>query len=292
MTSVAFCPGHITALFYAPEPGPTPEATGSRGVGVCISHGVRARARCDVAEDFSVVPGEGTVLSSGVAMALGWYLRNTPEPVDVRLDLEIELPVGQGFGMSGAMTLAAIKAIDAELGLLGEDQDAHVALAHAIEVELTTGLGDVVAQARGGIELRAREGLPPHGKVLTRSHEGKLLVAWSDRPLHTSSVLKNRGVRGRLRAACEPRIEGLTEAPGLDWILEEGWAFSQEARLVSDEVRRMVDICSRAGRASQVMLGNSVFAVGDVGAMAEGLDERGFSSLVTSVDNEGARLLR
>jgi pantoate kinase len=291
MTSTSFCPGHITALFYAPEPGPSPGATGSRGAGVCIAHGVRARVECSEGDVTRIVAGEDTRLSPVVTMAMGGYLLNSTSPFEARIDLEIELPVGQGFGMSGAMSLASLVAAEGELGLLDGDRDALVALAHAAEVEMGTGLGDVVAQARGGIDLRVREGLPPHGEVLTREHEGKLLVAWSDRPLHTRSVLSDANTRRRLREACGPRVEGLSEAPDMEWLLEEGWGFAQEAGLASEEVRGMVRLCSRGGRASQVMLGNSVFAEGDVALMEGLLEEEGFSTLVTSVDNGGARLL-
>ena len=291
MTSLAHCPGHITALFYAPEPGPSPGSTGSRGAGVCIAHGVRARVRCGDGDITTIAPGEGTRLSPGVTMALGGYLLHSTEPVDVTVDLEIELPVGHGFGMSGAMALASLVAVEEELGLLGGDRDALVAIAHAAEVEMRTGLGDVVAQARGGIDLRVREGLPPHGEVLTRDHEAKLLLAWTDRPLHTRTVLSDAAMRRRLQEACEPRIRGLTGAPGLEWLLEEGWGFAQDAGLASDQVRRMVGLCNKGGTASQVMLGNTVFATGDLPYMEGLLEREGFRTKVTSVDNEGARLL-
>jgi pantoate kinase len=291
MTSVAFCPGHITALFYAPEPGPSPGATGSRGAGVCIAHGVRASVDCAGGDGTRIVTGKGTRLSPGVTMALGGYLLHSSHPVEVHVDLEIELPVGHGFGMSGAMALATLVAVEGELGLLEGDHEGLIALAHAAEVEMRTGLGDVVAQARGGIDLRVREGLPPHGEVLTRELETKLLLAWTGQALHTRTVLSDPERRGRLREACEPRLSGLTEAPGLDWLLEEGWGFAQEAGLVNDEVRRMVRLCSRGGKATQVMLGNSVFATGDLTYIEDLLRKEDFKTMVTSVDNSGARLL-
>ena len=81
MTSKAFCPGHITALFYAPEPGPIPMTTGSRGAGVCIGIGAHANVRVETAESTTIVPLDGTRLSPVVAMALGQYLQDAPEPV-------------------------------------------------------------------------------------------------------------------------------------------------------------------------------------------------------------------
>ncbi len=290
MTSKAFCPGHITALFYAPEPGPTPSTTGSRGAGACIGLGAHATVRVEVAKATAIVPVGDTRLSPVVAMALGQYLQDAPEPVIAHLDLELQLPVGFGFGMSGAMTFASLMALDGELGLAGGDIDPLLRLAHTAEVAFITGLGDVVAQARGGIDVRVRQGLPPEGEVLVRHLEAPLLVAWNGTPLHTSTVLSDPDARKRLEKACKPRLDAREGGVDLEWLLEAGWAFAREAGLVSVPVERMVGICTGHGRASQVMLGNSVFAVGAMEPMSEALEDEGFSSMVTSIDNSGVRL--
>lgn len=291
MTSKAFCPGHITSIFFAPGPGPTPATTGSRGAGVCISLGARATVSVEEARETDILPTGDTRLSPVVAGALGEYMRTSPEAFSVRLELHLDLPVGQGFGMSGAMTFAALMALDGEMGLLGGDVVALLALAHASEVTSGTGLGDVVAQARGGIDLRTRPGLPPTGEVLSRREEADLLVAWGREPLHTSSVLADPHARERLRAASESRLDALEGPPDLEWLLREGLGFSDDAGLAGPAVRRMLDLCSPHGAASQVMLGNSVYATGDLEAMGRSLEAEGFSFRITGVENEGVRLL-
>jgi pantoate kinase len=135
------------------------------------------------------------------------------------------------------------------------------------------------------------EGLPPSGEVRVVEQEARLLVAWDSEPLHTRSVLEDPGARKRLERACLPHLESLEETPDLEWLLKAGWAFAQEAGLVNEAVKLMPDNCGTHGRASQVMLGNSVFAVGDMDAMAEDLGSEGFSYRMTSIDNEGVRLL-
>lgn len=292
MTSKAFCPGHVTAVFFAPEAGPTPEATGSRGVGFCITLGCTAKVRTARSSSTTLVPKGDTRISPVVASALMDYLMESPRPVALQLELSLDLPVGQGFGMSGAMAMASVMAAEGEMGLLGGDRAALAALAHRAEVEFRTGLGDVVAQLGGGIDHRIAPGLPPHGEVARRDSDARVLVSWSRRPLHTWSVLADPAAWERLRVAALHRLEGLGEVPGMDWLLEEGWAFSREAGLAGPEVERMVELCSSHGRASQVMLGNSVFAVGDLEAMAGTLSAEGFPSRTVSVDNGGARVLR
>jgi pantoate kinase len=292
MTSEAFCPGHITALFYAPPRTRDPARTGSRGAGLCIDKGVRARVHALRGQGWGVGPGPSTRLAPVVATTLGNYLLGAREEVYLQLDLDIALPVGQGFGMSGAMALAAVVAADGELGLLKGDMSRLAALAHAAEVEFRTGLGDVVCQARGGLEIRTRPGLPPHGEVVTAPHDGRLLVAWADRPLHTASVLGDRGTRDRIEATAAPLLEGAPGRPTMDWLLEAGRAFTDGAGLAGGEVASMLELCGRSGRASQIMLGNSVFAVGDLDAMEDALSAMGFHHMQVGVDEKGARLLR
>jgi pantoate kinase len=226
-----------------------------------------------------------------MAMALGEYLGMSEVLYHVALELDLDLPVGHGFGMSGAMTFAALMAVEGELGLLGGDVDRLLAFAHAAEVAFSTGLGDVVAQARGGIDVRVRPGLPPHGEVTRSTQDSEVLLAWSGTPLHTRSILSDPEARRALEKACVPHLAVRNGEADLDWLLTAGWDFSQEAGLVSDEVKRMVDICSTHGRASQVMLGNSVFAVGDLDLMGQDLGVEGFDWAVASVDNQGVRLL-
>ena len=289
MTAQAFCPGHVTALFYAPGPGPTPTATGSRGAGVCVSLGARATVEATPAYASEVVPTGGGRVPPVTASALAQLLQRSPRPASLRVGLELELPVGQGLGMSGAMTFAALVAAEAELGLVGGDVRALMGLAHAAEVEHRTGLGDVVAQARGGMDVRRRPGLPPEGEVEHHRVQTRLLLAWGDEPLHTRTVLDDVGARRRLEAACLPRMDALRGDPDMVWLLEEGRGFATEAGLLTPDVEAMLDLCDPHGRASQVMLGNSVFAAGDLDAMGRGLEEAGFHWTTVEVDNEGAR---
>ncbi len=290
--TAAFCPGHITALFYAPPPGPTFEATGSLGAGLCIALGARARVSVSRSRGWEVLPGPGTRLAPVVAIALGNYISGLTRPARLQLDLELDLPVGQGFGMSGAMTLAALLAAERRLRLLDGDRDRLVAIAHAAEVEAGTGLGDVVPQAQGGMDLRIAPGAPPHGEVLKREADAEVLVAWSNEPLHTRGVLSDPGTKERLEAVCVPLLERADPDGGLGWLLEAGSAFTRDIGLASEDVVRMMEACSPHGKVSQVMLGNSVFALGDLKPMGAALDGLSYSWTTTRVDNVGARLLR
>ena len=96
-TARAFVPGHLTGFFGA-YPDDDPRVAGSRGAGLTLSRGVETTATTE---------GQPGVWLDGEAAAIA--------PVDrvlaaldappVRVDLESSLPVGTGFGVSGAAAL-------------------------------------------------------------------------------------------------------------------------------------------------------------------------------------------
>ncbi len=72
---------------------------------------------------------------------------------------ETPLPLGSGFGVSGGLALGTALAANAVFGH-GLSYNELVTIAHGAEVQSGSGLGDVVAQARGGVPLRLEPGGP------------------------------------------------------------------------------------------------------------------------------------
>ena len=75
------------------------------------------------------------------------------------------LVIGTLLGiMSGAGALSCVlalrEALDIPVSLFETAYHAHLA-----EIKNSTGLGDVVAQCTGGVTMRKRQGIPPHGFV-------------------------------------------------------------------------------------------------------------------------------
>ena len=77
----------------------------------------------------------------------------------VKVDLTSPLPLGCGFGLSGAASLATAYALNALLHL-GKDAETLAMVAHVAEVENRTGLGDVCSQYHGGCLVKLKEGAP------------------------------------------------------------------------------------------------------------------------------------
>jgi len=78
----------------------------------------------------------------------------------------INVPIGAGFGTSGAAALSLALALN-EVFDLGMSKIEAAQLAHIAEVECKTGLGTVAAETFGGLEIRVKPGWNRKGKAHT-----------------------------------------------------------------------------------------------------------------------------
>lgn len=273
-TARAFVPGHLTGFFGA-YPDPDPRVAGSRGAGLTLSRGV---------ETVVSTAGEPGVWLDGdpatVAPVEGVLAALDAPPV--RVELTSELPVGTGFGVSGAAALGTALATSALLPTPRTVDDL-VSVAHAAEVEAGTGLGDVVAQARGGAPVRLDPGDPANGRVDALAVPRDTRIEWvTFGDLSTEAVLG--GDTDRLTAAGERALAELRAEPTRSALVRESWRFARATGLATDRVREAVTAVETAGgTATMAMLGHTVFGVG------RALSDAGFDPETASV-GDGARL--
>jgi pantoate kinase len=269
----AFVPGHITAFFSAHRTD-DPDSTGSRGAGVTLSDGVEVTV--DAAGDDGVTLNGTPVEVAPVGRVLDEL------GVDAAVDASTSLPLGAGFGVSGAFALGTAFAANAAVGRTHTENEL-VGIAHRAEVVSGTGLGDVVAQARGGVPIRLEPGAPSHGELDGIPARSRVeYVTFGD--LSTETVLS--GDTTRLSRAGERALSGLLEEPALPRLMTESRRFAAEAGLRTDRVAETVAAVSEAGgEASMAMLGETVFALGT------GLTDAGFDPEVCRTYPTGASLL-
>jgi pantoate kinase len=251
----AFVPGHLTGFFSA-HADPDPAAAGSRGAGVTLSHGVDVRV-----ERGGHADGAATVTLNGdpVAIAPVSDVRDALAAPDAAVIVGTPLPLGAGFGVSGAVALGAAYGINAVYDRRRTGNDL-VSVAHRAEVEAGTGLGDVVAQARGGLPIRLDPGAPAHGRLdgVPAAPRVEYVTFGS---VSTEAVLS--GDTTRLTAAGERALAGLRAEPTAPRLVDLSRRFAREADLLTDRVAAAVDAVDDAGgSAAMAMLGDTVFAFG------------------------------
>jgi len=246
MSVTAYAPGSVTTVFVPQD------AESSLGVSFATADGVTA-----------------TVESTREPSL---YLDNRParvEPVTGLLDrldvtatvrLDTEVPIGCGFGASGAATLATALAANERFDL-EHDRDALVKIAHRAEVEAGTGLGDVFIQDRGGLVWDVGNGLertPRTDRIEYTSHGG----------ITTAAVLGDEGTMEQVSDAGQSALSTINPEGPLTELFDASWQFAKETGLATGRVSEAVDAVQGAGgTATMAMLGETVVATGGEGTL-------------------------
>ncbi|OLZ40122.1 sugar kinase [Natrinema saccharevitans] len=270
--ATAFVPGHVTG-FFSTHPDDDPTKAGSRGAGLTLTDGVevtveRAAATTVFLDDVEIeIEPVETVLET-----LG---------VTARIDATSELPIGSGFGVSGAMALGTALAANRVFGCKLSMNEL-VTIAHGAEVQAGTGLGDVVAQAHGGVPIRLEPGGPQDNKLDAIPARARVeYVTFGE--LSTADVLS--GDTEQLTAAGQEALSRVVEEPTLLSFMYASRLFARDAELLTDRVRETIaEVSDADGQASMAMLGETVFALGT------GLSDAGYEPSVCATHPAGAVL--
>jgi len=291
MTSAkTFCPGHITAFFEICDHD-EPLRKGSRGVGFCISKGVNTE----------VVVKEAREQKAGIWINGRKKDAETTELVvrrligarklDVKVKSRVELPVSQGFGMSGAGALSTAYALNKAMGLKLSKEEL-IRIAHIAEVESMTGLGDVYPQSLGGLDVRIKPGAPPHGQIRKKISARSIVLCVLGNELETKKVLRNPVMRKKISGVGRELIEKYQKEPSWPKFFQLSREFAARTDLISQEALSAIEAVEKeGGLAAMAMLGNSIFASGDNKKLKRALKNFG-AVFSCRVENRGARLIQ
>jgi len=255
-TVKAFAPGNVSGVFkiIAHE---DPAKMHSLGMGFTVADGVTVTVA--ESESTSVRFNANPIEFATVRTVLAKLTR-------ARLSIEIEtnLPLSGGFGLSGASSLAAAFAVNELLGL-GLTEDALGMAAHTAEVENLTGLGDVAGQFNGGCLIKLVPG-DPLAAVSVPVPEQIVHYRYFS-PINTRDVIGNPEQRQRINAAADTaltdlaRLEKRGETEFASYIRVAKKFAIQSDLLLDDDVRNTIRECEDSGgTASMIMLGNAVFS--------------------------------
>ena len=268
----AFVPGHVTG-FFTSHPDADPTRAGSQGAGIALSEGVTVTVR-PASDPEVALNGEPVEIEAVERVLETLQMEATVRGVT-------DLPVGAGFGVSGAMALGTALATNAA-GDRRLSTNELVTIAHGAEVQAGTGLGDVVAQNRGGLTIRLDPGGPHHNNldgIPARERIEYHVVGG----LSTDDVLD--GDTDRLDEAGKKALSDVVQEPTVDRFMRASRAFSRESGLLTDAVREVVtDVTESGGRAAMAMLGETVFALGT------GLSDAGYDPEVCQIHHAGATI--
>jgi pantoate kinase len=288
MKGKAFCPGHATGFFEICDDFDDFKKIGSRGVGICLSKGVISMVDITPSnrQKITIYLNDEEKKADVSELAVKKIVGN--KKYDIIVHSEIQLPIGQGFGMSGAGALSVSLALMSALGEI--DRDEAVETAHFSEVESSTGLGDVAAQSVGGLIIREKAGIAPYGIVNKIFCEKEVVICVIGAPIKTKTILRNERYKKLINRYGSKCVDEMIKKPDLENFFDLSLKFAQKTGLMTKELRKAIEAAQRHGKATMAMLGNSIFAIGDTKKLIDVLENFG-KIYVCEVDNEGARVI-
>ena len=235
----------------------------SLGMGFTVTEGVNVTIS-DCRETEVLFNGES--INFPTVLAVVERLIQNTELTGIRVDLTSPLPLGCGFGLSGAAALATAYALNEFLSLR-KDTESLAMVAHVAEVENRTGLGDVCSQYHGGCLVKLKEGAPLVADRLPIAEQPIYYRYFG--PIQTSEVLRNPEQTLRINHAADVALNTLrtlTRASSSAELFNACFAVSKQFSVESGLLRdaRVIDTISQieaeGGVASMIMLGNGVFS--------------------------------
>ena len=258
----AFAPGNISCVFKV-IPHADPARMHSLGMGFTVKEGVEVIVS---EQNETEVLFNGACINFPTVHAVVNRLIQNSGITGIKVDITSLLPLGCGFGLSGAAALATAYALN-ELLTLHKDSEKLAMTAHIAEVENRTGLGDVCSQYHGGYLVKLKEGSPLTADRLPIAEQPIYYRYFG--AIQTSEVLGNREQTLRINRAADVALRTLQTltktTPNADLFnacFAVSKQFSVESGLLSDA--RVIDtiagIEAEGGVASMIMLGNGVFS--------------------------------
>ena len=182
----------------------------------------------------------------------------------VRVYIKSRLPLGCGFGLSGASALAASYAVNDLLKLNKKNKELGIT-AHTADAENKTGLGDVVNQFYGGFCLK----LKPSSsfEIISVPLNNIDVYCKYHSKISTKSIITDIKIRDKLNNAADEslkKIESSIKNKNLNFrdIIKISKEFSTNSGLLKDKqtMETIKNIEKNNGNASMIMLGNAVFS--------------------------------
>ncbi len=296
MMATAFCPAHITGFFKAELDKEDSKQLGSLGAGFSIQKGVkttvavRDKTKHDISDFTIKVDG----FESG-DMRVSELVLNRFSVKGKFIDVthDIDVPVGYGFGCSAAVALSLSIALNDALDCkLTKIQVAQIA--HNIEIECRTGLGDVLASYHGGFEIRVKPGAPGVGQVkkIDLSEKRDVIIICFN-PISTKKFLKEKissinGLGGKM-------VKKLIESNDTEEFQDMSVKFAKYVNVITPKMNQVINLLHKNGiKCGVALFGETVFSLvtkdekNKVKALLKQFDD---GLIITSkIDNSGARL--
>jgi len=267
----AFAPGNVSCIFVIKK-GKSAEKSGSLGLGFTVNNGVIVTIKKINNAWKSQISSTNLVGNKKNIIYFNNKKINFPT-VDsvikkltndkVIVNIKSKLPLGCGFGISGASALATAYALNKLLNLKKSKKKLAL-IAHIAEVENSTGLGDVVNQYYGGFLVKYESS--HKFKVNKIPINNKKIYYKYFSSINTEKIISNGENKNKINNS---GIKALNKIKKLNKkrtnfknIIKISREFSVNSGLLKN--KKIIEIINNVekknGNASMIMLGNAVFS--------------------------------
>ncbi len=303
----AFSPGGITSFFEICDRTAdgklisNEEEVGARGGGFVLEKGVHTKVTVTESKNSLIrvyINKELAPYAETTKTVANMLLGRVNEAYKIVVRHKVEIPVGAGFGSSGAgalsTALALSKALNVNLTAFQAGRIAHVA-----EVRCRTGLGTVGPIALGGCVITVEPGAPGIAVIdrIPTTPDHRIVTAYY-RPIPTKEVLANPNTRKMVNKFGRETVNRILANPSLENFLKASKEFSEKAGFTTAITKRLMDAAEKAGAVgvAQNMVGEAVHTlttIDDVEKIVKVLEKALpiKSILISKIDVQGARLL-
>lgn len=293
MKSSLFVPSHITGFFQI-IPDLDPLRKGSRGAGIVLDKGVITDVSIEDGDGVDVIiNGESDSKLSSITYKTIDLIKERFTIVNEKITInhEFQIPVGSGFGVSAACALGTSLGIVKALKLpLTYNRAASIA--HLAEIEMKSGLGDVIAEITGGLVLRLKEGAPGYGRTdrilpgRNRGVDEYYIISKTLGEIETSTIIEDPYWQKKINQTGETLLGELLEKPDIHNFFKLSQRFAEKTSLMNSQLKEVVDILEEETLgASMAMLGNTAFALSETPDTS--LDD----AIISKIDDMGCRFL-
>ena len=291
----AFSPGHITGFFEKPENKKLNTDLlfyGFKGAGFSFKKGVTTSVELYKSKKkwYQIYINNSLTTNAEVSKwVVQYYLDKFDFTFYIKINHSIDIPIGYGLGTSGAAALSLSYALNKALNInLSKEHAAQIA--HIAEIECNTGLGTVISEFYGGLEIRTSFGAPGIGKLTKIELNNYKAIILCISPLSTKQILTNYS--NNANSLGEKMVEQLLLSKDVNFFLRMSHQFADFLGLTKGICAKPIEELNRLGVDSSMgMFGETIFTLvppNEVSSVTSVLKKFPGTLIVSDIDNRGA----
>ncbi|OQD58956.1 pantothenate kinase [Methanobrevibacter arboriphilus JCM 13429 = DSM 1125] len=305
-----FVPSNITGFFSIKE-DENPLKKGSCGAGVLIDSGVKTiiqtlkkgddeNHQIQIRINGKKDPKNELITLKTIEILKPHIIKNSGKfelKDDLLINHEINVPVGSGFGTSASCSFGTAIGLSKIFNLnLSNNQAGQIA--HLTEVELGSGLGDVLSQTSKGIMIRTSPGAPGIGKTNIirdkNNFSDVLILTKTFGEIDTSSIIEDPKMKKNINKFGLIMQERIINNPTIENFMDCSYEFAKKTGLMNKELLKIVNELKKCTiGASMAMLGNTVFAIAnkeDLGKIQKSDNLKAIDFKISKIYNDNIKI--